>query len=310
MYYCAQDIVEYLMNSVGGGAQDGEHRLLRAAAHHGYRDVVHARDWTWHATAASLPSPVANTDNKAFLLPAGVKTIDELVPPDRSTRTAFVTPQEYVRLETHTGSHGGTIFWTLTQDATRPDRMRLMIAGTPSSIVAGRQYFYTYRRRPPPLRFMGFEKVCRDGSLTAQNAAGTVKRYGTATQFPEGPAGIHPYTAEEILGRTGSLAGTPPANAKTVVSDALDISEGMFSAVLSGAEAWLARLQGKNVEGAMAVHARDLRLAMESDVVAPMSGRRSLESRYPEDITIPYAGIATGPRSLGFYSPSAPDTGT
>jgi hypothetical protein len=153
---------------------------------------------------------------------------------------------------------------------------------------------------------MGYETVCRNGSLNATNAAGAVKRYGTTANFPEGLSGVYPYTAQEILGSAGSMVGTPPSGAKTVVSDYLDVSEHMFTALLSCAESWLARLMGKNVEGALAVYQRDLRLAMESDVIAPISGRRAAVDRYPEMQAPLFAGT---PRSLGYYSPSGPDTG-
>jgi hypothetical protein len=104
----------------------------------------------------------------------------------------------------------------------------------------------------------------------------------------------------------GSLVGTPPSGAKTVVSDYLDLSENMYTTLLSGAEVWLARLMGKNIEGAMSVYHKDLRMAMESDVVAPISGRRSGTDRHPDMPSPPFAGT---PRGLGYYSQSAPDTG-
>lgn len=310
MYYCAQDIIEYLMSSTGGGAQDAEHRLLRQAAHHGYRDVVYSRDWRWHESAHTLGSPVADTNGKAFLLPLGVKNIDALVPPDRAVESAYVTNQEYLRLESYPSSYGDTIFYTVTASAGSPGRYQLLIAGNPTSVDSSKGYLISYRRKPNPLRHMGYEKQARDGSLNASNAPGAVKRYGTADRYPEGPAGAYPFTAEEVLGVEGSLVGQAPDGAKTAVSDRLDISESMFSAVLSGAEVWLARLQGKNVEGAMTVHARDMRMAMEADAVNPMSGRRHNIVRHPEGIQIPFSGHTSTARDMGYYSPSEPDTGT
>jgi hypothetical protein len=310
MYYCAQDIIEYLMASTGGGAQDSEHRLLRQAAHHGYRDVIYARNWRWLESAHDLGLPVDGTGGKAFLLPEGVKDIDALVPPDRAIESSLVTNQEYLRLESYPSSYGDTIFYTVMADPGLTGRWRLMIAGNPSSVDPSRQYIVSYRRKPTPLRRMGFERQSRDGSMTAANSSGAVKRYGTAEAWPEGPSGINPYTAEEILGVDGSLVGTPPANARAAVSDRLDVAEYMFSAVLSGAEVWLARLQGKNVEGAMTVHARDMRTAMEADAVNPMSGRRHNVTRHPEGVQIPFSGHTSTARDMGYYSPSQPDTGT
>ena len=310
MYYCAQDIIEYLISSIGGSTQDSSHRVLRQAAHHGYRDVVYARDWMYHSTEMTLPDPVSGTDNKVYLLPAGVRNLDAVVPPDRALRTCYVTPQEYQRLEAYPSSYGDTIYYTVMRRASVPGQYQLMFAGKPTSVDPTKTYLLSYRRAPEPLRYMGYEPESRNNSLNATNAAGKVKRYGTAANFPEGPSGIHPYTAEEILGVTGSMIGTAPASAKTAVSDLLDVNESMFSAVLSGAEVWLARMQGRNAEGALTLHARDMRMAMEADAVAPMSGRRSTTIRQPEGIHIPYSGTSSTAREAGYYSPSGPDTGT
>jgi hypothetical protein len=293
MYYCGQDILEYLMNSVGGGAQDSEHRLLRAAAHHAHRDVTHARDWNWHVTTATLTTPDAGGGpGFTYTLPANVRNVDSIIPPVTSPSSVkYVTPMEWERLNVVLPELNSPILWTVVKHPTLYDRWALKVVGDPDITQT---LTYTYRRKPAPLRYMGYEAASRNGSLST---TGLVKRYGTATAFPEGPAGINPFTAEEIIGVAGSLVGTPPASAKTVVSDYLDVSDTMFTAVLSGAEVWVAKMLGKNVEGSLTVYARDLRMAFEADVVAPVSGTR------PDGI------VVSGPRSLGYYSPSGADTG-
>lgn len=306
MYYAAQDVLEYLMNTTGGGAQDSEHRLLRAAAHHAYRDVSMAKDWLWYVEDRPLPPAVAGSDDKVYVLPADTYNVDALVPPDRVTVTSYITPAEWRRLESWPIASGTPIYWTVMKAAGYPDRWELRLAGTPPQSPDGMGYYYTCRRKPKPLRYFGYENICRNNSLNASNAAGAVKRYGTTSNFPEGLSGVYPYTAQEILGQAGSLIGTPPDNARTVVSDYLDVSENMYTAVLSGAEVWLAKLQGKNVDGAIQVYQRDLRLAIEQDVVAPISGRRLGVDRYPDGPAAPFAG---SPRALGYYSASAPDQG-
>lgn len=363
------------MSSVGGGAQEGEHRLLRQAAHHAMRDVSTARDWRWYETEAALPDPEAGvgggvvsyvrvtsggsgyttaptvvfnntntggsgasatavvssgkvtavtvtaggsgytkapsisftgggglgaaayaTDYKVYILPEDVRDVDSIVPPDRTTITEFINPREWRRLEIYTLPTPSPLYWTVVRCPTKPDRWQMMFAGNPSGIAPATSYYYTYRRSPPPLKYMGYEEICRDGSLDATTAPGCVKRYGTAALHPEGVAGLNPYTAQEILGLDNSLVGTPPANARTVISTRLDLSPHMYTALLSGAEMWVARLQGKNVEGASAVFARDMRLAMEADQITPISGQRSFGALY-------------SPRAMGYYSPTQADTG-
>lgn len=296
MYYCGQDILEYLMNSVGGGAQDSEHRLLRAAAHHAHRDVINARDWHWHITTGVLTSADLLSQSGAgrvYALPENLRNVDSIIPPlSRPSGTQYVSPVEWERLNIAFPSLQTPLAWTVVRSPARYDRYALKIAGDPNT---SQTLTFTYRRKPLPLRAMGYEPDSRNGSLVG--AIGKVKRYGTPTTFPEGPAGLNPYTAEEIIGVGSSLLGSPPAGAKTVVSDFLDVNDTMFTAVLSCAEVWVAKMMGKNIDGAMGVYNRDLRAAFEADAVAPVSGRR------PGSLSVSSA------RALGYYSPSGPDTG-
>lgn len=294
MYYAAQDIIEYLMNSVGGGAQDSEHRMLRAAAHNAYRDVMNVRDWNWHTAEATLsddPNVGSGNGTDTFTLPATVKNVDSLIPPQNvSTPTVFVTPTDWYRVEIKIPTLNSPIYWTVIKDPSAADRWLLKLAGTPVPTT----YKYTYRRRPTPLRYMGYEAECRQAGFSV---TGAVKRYGTADFYPDGLSGMRPFTAQEIIGMANSMIGSPPNGAKTVVSDYVDASDSMFSAILSCTEVWLAKLMGKNIEGAMTVYNRDLRLAFEADNVAPLAGTRN-------------GGMFIGTaRALGYYSPSGPDTG-
>jgi len=294
MYYAAQDIIEYLMASTSGGAQDSEHRLLRAAAHNGYRDVIHARDWNWHISEATLSDDtlVGSGDGiTTYTLPENVKNIDALVPPENvSTPTVYVTPTDWYRVDIKLPTLNSPIYWTIIKDPAAADRWLLKLAGDPQTAI----YKYTFRRKPKMLKHMGYEPQVRAAGFTSP---GAVKRYGTVNTFPESMYGINPFTAQEIIGLAGSLVGTPPASAKTAVSDYLDVSENMYTAVLSAAEMWMARLMGKNIEGATALYNRDLRMAFESDTTAPLSGTRN-------------GGMFIGTaRALGYYSPSGPDTG-
>ncbi len=293
MYYAAQDIIEYLMNSVGGGAQDTEHRLLRAAVHHAYRDVMNARDWNFHFATGTLDAAGGGSSDgiKSFTLPVNVKNIDSLIPPmSYPTITAYVTPSEWQRLNIMLPTLNAPIYWTVMKDPALPNRWQILMAGNPPNII----FNYVYRRRPMPLKYLGYEPEARQSGFSV---AGAVRRYGTPTQYPEGLSGLYPYTAQEIIGLANSMVGTAPQGAKTVVSDFIDASDSMFTAILSGCEVWLARMNGKNVEGALTIYNRDLRLAFESDSVVPISGQRT-------------GGARLSPaRALGYYSPSGSDTG-
>ena len=79
-----------------------------------------------------------------------------------------------------------------------------------------------------------------------------------------------------------------PALTKYAITDVINSSPYMWTAILSGVEMWYARIAGKPADVAMAMFNRDLRLAMEADVVTPMSGLS--HNAYPT------------PRSMGWQS--------
>jgi len=295
VYYAAQDIIEYLMASVGGGAQDSEHAALRAAAHSAYRDVINARDWHWHVSEATLaddPNPSLGSGDgvTSFTLPENVKNLDALITPQSSAvPTVYLTPTEWLRIEVKFPQVNAPVYWTALRDPAAPDRWLVKLAGVPAPAA----YKYTFRRRPPALRYMGFEATCQKPDTMLP---GVVVRYGSATEFPTSSFGRNPYLGEELWQVPGSARGLV-GEGKVVWSDYLDVSDSMYTAVLSGAEMWLARLLGKNIEGATAVFNKDLRLAFEADTPAPVSGTRRGWS------------LLGAARALGYYTPSGPDTG-
>ena len=318
MYYTAHDAIDYLMQSAGGGAQDQEHRSLRAAIHHSYRDVSNAKDWLWYVTESSLTTI---DGHNTYLLPADCSNVDALVSPDNTTITSYISPAEWMKLEQSSLTLGEPIYWTVlkSQDPKTFERWEIRIAG---QAKPGTQLRYTYRRRPAPLTLMGYETPCRTGyatvsadSVTGKNTnfplrcVGAIFRIGTPGNYPEPLSGMYPYAEQgKIMTRAngdGLTLELPFNGAYTdcryVISDHLDVSPNMFTAILTGGELWLARLMGKNVEGASAMFQRDLKLAMEQDVVAPLSGRRAPYDRNPDQAAPAYAG--------GGYSTLGPDGG-
>lgn len=145
---------------------------------------------------------------------------------------------------------------------------------------------------PPPSSPPGnYFTVAGTGTQFHGRMDGAVLRAsGDAAYHPEGLAGMHPYTFEAYItappGSTTAMSVHAPETSLTVtgskyiVTDLLDIAPSMYTALLSGAEVWVSRLLGKNIEGAMAINARDLRLAFEQDTLAPISGRRLTTGGY------------------------------
>jgi hypothetical protein len=316
-YYCAHDAIDYLMQSAGGGAQDQEHRVLRASVHHSYRDVSNAKDWLWYVSESEIVT-VANKN--IYLLPEDCSSVDALVSPDNTTITSYISPAEWMRLEQSNLTLGEPLYYTVmkSSDPIKFDRWEIRIAG---KVPDGTVLRYTYRRRPKPLTLMGYETQCRTGYVSVAGTAvtgkntnfptrcvGAILRVGTPGNYPEPLSGMYPYQAQaKITTRASDTSASLDAaigdfsDCRYVISDHLDVSPNMFTAILTGAELWMARMMGKNIDGALGLFQRDLKLAMEGDLVAPLSGRRAPYDRVPDS--------TTAPQYAGSYAPLGPDGG-
>ena len=372
----AQDVVDYLLTASGGGAQDGEHRAVRQAVIHAYRDVVQCRQWLWHtktedflaqnvtaaitgATAGSKIFTVANADNLVagrlvtcdgiveepcrieavsgnivtldrpssqdanassgltlkmqtfFDLPRELRDIDALVSHTVGTLHCYLTPQEWHRLEINTRGTGEPYYYTIMRSDKEPDRYQIRFVGMPTN---GTVIHYTYRYTPKEIKYMGYERLCRQGTVSAsgttvtgtgtsfpEDIVGSVIRFGTTNTEADPVGSLAPFVHERrIIGRASPTSLTidspleVPALTKYALTDQLDVSPVMYTAILSAAEMWYARLAGKPGDAAVQMAMRDLRLAMEQDVVSPLSGR-------PNHLPYPT------PRTMGWSSEPLPD---
>ena len=326
--YAAIDVIEYLMSSTGGGAQDQEHRVLRQSLFHAYRDLVSVRDWDWYHTVEHVPLTGMN-QFVTHTLPWGVSSVDAVSLPITNLVAEYVNPTEWERLIASQFKNLVRIVWTILPSRTVPDRWDLKIF---NGWAYDTEVTLTYRRRPRDLRFTGWEPQARSGTVVVDGPV----FHGTDTQFsklmigslvrlsrdptkhPESLAGMNGYTDEALIYNVSSptelSAWSPGGNiqyqgARYIITDYLDISPQMYTALLSGSEAWLARLAGKNVEGAMGIYGRDLRLAFEQDAKAPLSGRRETRYGYYSYWYLrPGADNSGGGSSGGGTSPSSGST--
>lgn len=375
----AQDVIEYLLASTGGGAQDGEHAAIRQAVTHGVREVMQCRNWLWHTdsgffttqqiqTTATItqgsanitvadpagfvagrmvnvsahlfPTPVriaAVSGNTVTLtVPAGqsasgvtvmpqtyydlpheLKDIDTLVTNTVGTLHCYLTPQEWQRLEVNTEGSGEPYYYTIMQSDIYRDRWQVRFVGVPTN---GTVVHYTYRRTPVPIKYMGYERIARQGTVSSSgftvtgsdtafpmDADDSIIRFGADGMPADGLGSTFPWVRQrtiESVQSANSLTLAPtietaaglvmPANTQYAITDKIDASPTMFTAILSACEMWYARVAGKPADVAMQMFSRDLRIAMENDAVAPRSGRPH-HTPYPT------------PRSMGWHSEPTPD---
>lgn len=139
-----------------------------------------------------------------------------------------------------------------------------------------------------------------------------VLRIGTADEFPEPVGSLTPWQYEfRIQARYGQnqvlvlddatltepILGsfTEPVNLKYSISDEIDCSPQMWTAMLSAIEMWYARIAGKDAKDVVSLFNRDLRLAMETDRITSVATTSPSVSRTP--------------RSMGWHSTVLPDMG-
>jgi hypothetical protein len=292
-------------------------------------------------------------------LPLDLKDIDTLVTNTVGTLHCYITPQEWQRLEVNTRGAGEPYYYTIMRSDLYPDRYQVRFVGVPTDSTV---VHYTYRVTPQPIKYMGYERICRQGtvSLATVGASNVPTVTGDGTAFPQDCAGAYirfgaagmdadpvgstvPFVAERrinqwnsptqllISGAAGHIrpsqygvepdefdggvvgGATPPAPSPTgatnlyssdllilpaktkySITDAIDASPQMWTAILASCEMWYARIAGKPADGAMQMFNRDLRIAMENDVVTPLSGR-------------PYSTPYPTSRSMGWHSELQPD---
>lgn len=274
-------------------------------------------------------------------LPPDLKDIDTLVTNTVGTLHCYLTPQEWQRLEINTRGAGEPYYYTIMRSDVNPERWQIRFVGVPTN---GTVVNYTYRIIPQPIKYMGYERICRQGTVELTTPSGEPTVTGTGTAFPQDCAGCYirfgslgmeaepightvPFVMERMVDRWvsptslkvtshtigqrtnsysienpapaipyASPTATLPPNTKYAITDIIDASPQMYTAMLSAVEMWYARVGGKPAADSMALFGRDLRLAMENDQIAPLSGR-------PHNTPYPT------PRSMGWHSELMPDVG-
>jgi len=264
------------------------------------------------STSKAAATPVTVRCQTFYDLPPELKDIDALVSNVVGTLHCFLSPQEWQRLEINTRGAGEPYYYTIMRSDTAPDRYQIRFVGVP---IGGTVLHYTYRYRPADIRLMGYEQICRQGTVSVSGTAvtgtgtdfptqcvGSVIRFGSATADADPLGSLTAYQEESLIedrssatALTLSGSATTRSSVKYAISDLIDCSPQMYTAILSAAEMWYARLAGRSAKDAVALFNRDLRLAMEADVVSPMSGR-------PRHLDFPTF------RSMGWKSAQLPDT--
>jgi len=202
----------------------------------------------------------------------------------------YLTPDEAMKVERVNYRSGFPLHWTIIKD---PDSSgwAVKLIGYP---IKQETIDFTYRRKARALRWSGHEANARAGTVSrassgvvtgastafASSMVGSVLRLGSWSDSPGPIESMTPYSSESKITAvssttsltTDSTVPIPPL-VKYLITDPIDVPQHMNNVILSGAEYWLARIRNNKPDNAFAMYQRDLRLAMEGDVLAPSSGR-------------------------------------
>lgn len=124
--------------------------------------------------AKSSATNLTVTPQQYYDLPYDLKDLDTLSTQTVGTLHCRITPQEWQRLEVNHRGSGEPYFYTVMRSDVNPDRYQIRFVGTPTNPV---RVSYTYRVLPKPIKYMGYEKLCRQGTVTV----GKVSTSGSVT---------------------------------------------------------------------------------------------------------------------------------
>lgn len=224
-----------------------------------------------------------------YPLPSDFRNMDE--PSDEYNWWAglYITPDVAMKLERVSNSSGEPYHWTILKDPIS-NGWALKLVGYPT---AQETIDFTYRRSARPLRLSGHEANARVGTIartgTAVNGTstaftssmvGSILRVGDTSSHPGTNTSLAPYVSESKIDSYTSASsistessGTISSSTKYIVTDPIDLAPHMHNAMYSASEYWLSRIRGQAADKAFGLYQRDLRLCMEMEQLAPLSGR-------------------------------------
>lgn len=230
-----------------------------------------------------------------YPLPADFRNMDEPSNEFNWWSGLYLKPDEAMKLERVGNRSGRPWHWTVLKNPNGSGYI-LKLVGYPTSQET---MDFTYRRYPRQIKYSGHEPSMRFSSITANDVlertsntfgqsfsasmVGSVIRIGTTTDFPGPIESLTPYVSEALIEQVTTLVDandTALVNApdtvsgqKAIVTDPADVARHMEVALHSCAAYWLDRIRGGKAEQSFSTYQRDLRLALEQDQLAPLSGR-------------------------------------
>ena len=252
--------------------------------------------WTLGSSVTFPAGSVSSGDSATFYktvypLPADFRNLDE--PSDELNWWSglYVTPDQAMKMERVSNSSGEPLHWTVIKDPASTG-WALKLIGYPTNVQT---IDFTYRRTARQIRWSGHETAARAGTISrtgatvtgdstsfADSMVGSVLRVGDTSNVPGSLESLTPWESETKVTAVGSAtnltaadSGTIASSTKYLITDPIDVAPHMHQVMDSAAQYWLARIRNSDVDEKFRLYQRDLRLAMEREQLAPISGRSS-----------------------------------
>jgi hypothetical protein len=277
-------------NVVNGLAAYPRHFTLRVAdRNYPVTSYVSATQLLIDSGGFTSPPGAYTLFRSIYPLPADFRNMDEPSDEYNWWSGLYITPDQAMKLERVSNSSGEPYHWTIIKDP-HGSGWAIKIVGYPTKQET---LDFTYRRAARPIRYSGHEPALRQGTIarsvqsvtgngTAFSAGmvGSILRVGDTTNIPGPIESLTPWVSEGKITAVGSAtglttedSGTIASTTKYLITDPIDVAPHMAGAMDSACDYWLARIRGTGEDKAFQMYQRDLRLAMEQDQLAPISGR-------------------------------------
>lgn len=224
-----------------------------------------------------------------YPLPDDFRNLDEPSDEYNWWSGLYLTPDEALKIERVANSTGTPYHWTILKDP-HGSGWAIKLIGYPTEVET---VDFTYRRTARPIRYSGHEAALRQGTISrssqsvtgagtafADAMVGSILRVGDTTNFPGPIDSLTPYVSESEITAVSSAtalttdsSGTIAGSTKYIITDPIDIPPHMEAVMDAACDYHLARIRGQGEDKAFQLYQRDLRLAMEMDQLAPLSGR-------------------------------------
>lgn len=269
------NLVQYLIVSSFGGPQDAEQKDIKQAIIRAYDELTTMRDWSYYHTHGRVILQAPYSTGTVSSSGTTVTLTGGTWPSWAASGAYLKVGEEICRVSSRTSGSVIVLDSTLTLKADvtgEPYTLYRSVYALPSDFrnmdEPSDEYNWWSGLYVTPDEAMKIERV--------SNSSGEPYRWTIIKDPASGGWAIkligYP-TKQETIDFTYRRSASDISSLAPDSATVLDIAAHMSTAMHSAAEYWLARIRKTGEDKAYQFYQRDLRLAMEQEQLAPLSGR-------------------------------------